>query len=113
MEHYDEEDSNQAWLVDVDRLEEERLVTCVRMAKYLEGLQRYYNHNVQDRFFVVGDLVLNRKQKTEGMHKLSSPWEGPYIVKAVTRPMSYRLCDMDEVDIPNSWNINLVRRFYP
>jgi len=51
---------------------------------------------------VVGDLVLRRKQKIEGMHKLSSPWEGPYIIKAVTRPGSYRLCDMDEVDIPNS-----------
>ena len=51
---------------------------------------------------MVGDLVLRKKQKTKGMHKLSSPWEGPFIVKVVTRPGSYRLCDMDEVDIPNS-----------
>ena len=54
------------------------------MAKYLDGLRRYYNCNVNDRFFVVRDLVLRRKQKTEAMQKLSSPWEGPYIVKAVT-----------------------------
>ena len=111
--NYNEENSNLAWLVEVDNLEEEHLVICVRTAKYLDGLRRYYNRNVNDRFFVVRDLVLCRKQKIDGMHKLSSPWEGLFIVKAVTRPRSYRLCDMDERDIPNSWLINLLRRFYP
>ena len=47
--------------IEVDSLEEERLVTYVQMAKYLDGLWRYYNHNVNDQFFVVGDLVLRRK----------------------------------------------------
>ena len=103
MENYNEENSDQARLVEVDNLEEERLVTCVRTAKYLEGLRRYYNHNVNDRFFVVGDLVLRRKWKTNGMHKLSSSWEGPFIVKEVTRPRSYRLCYSEGVDIPSSW----------
>ena len=46
MENYDEEKSEQARLEDVDRLEEERLVTCVWMTKYLEGLRRYYNRNI-------------------------------------------------------------------
>ena len=112
MENYNEENSDQARLVEVDNLEEECLVTCVWMAKYLNGLRRYYNRNVNDRFFVVGDLVLRKKHKTDGMHKLSSPWGGPFIVKAVTQPGSYRLCDMDERDIPNSWHIDLLRRFY-
>jgi hypothetical protein len=84
VEHYDEENSNHARANDINRLEEECLVTCVRTAKYLDGLRRYYNRNVNDRFFVVEDLVLCRKQKIEGMHKLLSPWEGPFIVKAVT-----------------------------
>jgi hypothetical protein len=81
------------------------------MAKYLEGLRRYYNHNVKDRFFMVNDLVLRRKQKTEGLHKLASHWEGPYMVKEVTRP-TYRLCDLNGVDVPNSWHIDHLRRFY-
>jgi hypothetical protein len=87
-------------------------LTPARMAKYLEGLRRYYNCNVKDRFFVVGDLVLRRKQKIEGLHKLASHWEGPYMVKQVTRPTSYRLCDPDRVDVPNSWHIDQLRRFY-
>ena len=102
MEHYNEEQAIAVRTEDVDRAEEERLITCIRIAKYLEGLRRYYNQNIKGRSFVVGDLVLRRKQKTKGMHKLSSPWEGPYMVKEVTRPGSYRLCDLDGINIPNS-----------
>ena len=84
MENYDEEHAIAVWIEDVDRAKEERLITCVRTAKYLEGLRRYYNRNVKGRSFAVSDLVLHRKQKTEGLHKLSSPWEGPYVIKEVT-----------------------------
>ena len=84
MENYDEKQAAAVQTEDVDQAEEERLITCVRIAKYLEGLRRYYNRSVKGRSFAVGDLVLRRKQKTEGIHKLSPPWEGPYIIKEVT-----------------------------
>jgi hypothetical protein len=112
VENYDEDRSSKARYLEVNCAEEHRLDTCARTTKYLEGPRRYYNRNVKDRFFVVGDLVLRWKQKTEGLHKLESHWEGPYMVKQVTRPISYRLCDLDRVDIPNSWNIDHLRRFY-
>ena len=73
VEHYNEEQATAVQTEDVDRAEEECLITYVRIAKYLEGLQRYYNRNIKGRSFAVGDLILRRKQKTEGMHKLSSP----------------------------------------
>ena len=82
MENYNEENSNQARLVELDSLEEECLVSCVQTTKYHDIMRRYYNCNINNRFFMVGDLVLRKKQKTDGMHKLSSPWEGPLIVKA-------------------------------
>jgi hypothetical protein len=81
VENHDKERSSEARELEVNFTEEYRLDTCACMAKYLEGLRRYYNRNVKDRFFMVGDLVLQRKQKTEGLHKLASHWEGPYIVK--------------------------------
>ena len=102
VEHYNEEQAIAVWAEDVDRAKEECLITCIYTAKYLEGLRRYYNRNIRGRSFTVSDLVLRRKQKTEGMHKFSSSWEGPYVVKEVTRPGSYRLCDLDGIDIPNS-----------
>jgi hypothetical protein len=39
----------------------------------------------------VGDLVLRRIQTTKGMHKLSAPWEGPFIVMEVISLLTYRL----------------------
>ena len=71
VENYNEENFDLARLVEVDSLEEEHLVIYVQTTKYLDSLRKYYNRNVNDRFFVVGDLVLLRKQKTDGMHKLS------------------------------------------
>ena len=73
VENYDKEQATAVRTEDIDRAKEERLVTYVRIAKYLEGLWRYYTHNIKGRSFAVGDLVLHRKQKTKGMHKLSSP----------------------------------------
>ena len=61
VENYNEENSNQARLVELDSLEEEHLILCVRTAKYLDSMRRYYNRNVNDRFFMVGDLVLSKK----------------------------------------------------
>ena len=113
MENYDEEQAEAVRSEDIDRAKEECLITCVHTAKYLEGLWRYYNQNVKGHSFAVGDLILCRKQKTEGMHKLSSPWEVPYVVKEVTRPGSYRLCDFEGIDVPNSWHIEHLICFYP
>ena len=76
MEHYDEEQAVVVRTEDVDRAKEERLITYVRIAKCLEGLQRYYNHNIKGRSFAVGYLVLCRKQKTEGMHSSPPPRKG-------------------------------------
>ena len=66
MENFDEEQAADVRTEDVDRAKEECLITCVRTAKYLEGLRRYYNRNVKGRSFAVGDLVLRRKQKPKG-----------------------------------------------
>jgi hypothetical protein len=58
VENHDEEWSTEARGLEVNCAEEQRLDTYVRTAKYLEGLCRYYNCNVKDRFFMVANLVL-------------------------------------------------------
>lgn len=112
--NHDEEASDQSRETDVDAIEERCLESCARTAKYLASVRRYYNRNVKERLFVVGDLVLKRIQKTDDLHKLSSHWEGPYRVKAVTRPTTYKLCTLDHppVDLPNSWHIEHLIRLY-
>ena len=61
VENYDEEQAAAVRTEDVDRAKEERLITYVRTAKYLEGLRRYNNRNIKGRSFAIGDLVLHRK----------------------------------------------------
>jgi hypothetical protein len=48
----------------------------------------------------------------EGLHKLSSPWEGPFTVAKVTRLGSYRLQTLEGEDVSNLWNIDQLCRFY-
>jgi hypothetical protein len=104
VEQYDEGISEDRRRVDIDGL--------VQSARYLEGIRRYHDRNVKECSFNVGDLVLRRIQNTEGLHKLSSSWEGPFTVAKVTGPGSYRLQTLEGEDINNSWNVDQLCRFY-
>jgi hypothetical protein len=61
------------------------------------------------REFHVGDLVLRRVQGSKNKHKLSPPWEGPFIIHEVLRPGTYKI--QYEV-VTNAWNIEHQRPFY-
>jgi hypothetical protein len=63
----------------------------MRHTRHEQQLHRYHNRNVRERSFNVADLVMCRIQTTNGMHKLSAPWEGPFIVMEVVSPSTYRL----------------------
>jgi hypothetical protein len=78
LEQYDEGISEDRRRVDIDGLEEAQCAALVQSARYHEGIRRYHDRNVKKRSFNVGDLVLRRIQNTEGLHKLSLPWEGPF-----------------------------------
>jgi hypothetical protein len=112
VEQYDEGIFKDRRRVDIDGLEEARCVALVQSSRYLEGIQCYYDHNVKKRSFNVGDLVLCRIQNMEGLHKLSSPWEGPFTMAKVTGLGSYRLQTLEGEYISNSWNVDQLYRFY-
>jgi hypothetical protein len=112
VEHYDEGVSEDSIRVDIDSLEEARCAALGQSARYLKGIRRYHDCNVKECSFNVGDLVLRRIQNTEGLHKLSSPWEGPFIVAKVIGPGSYRLQTLEGEDVNNLWNADQLCRFY-
>jgi hypothetical protein len=112
VEQYDEGISEDSRRVDNDRLEEARCTALVQSARYFEGIRRYHDRNVKECSFNVGDLILRRVQNTEGLHKLSSPWEDPFTVAKVTGPGSYRLQMLEGEDVSNSLNIDQLCRFY-
>ena len=108
------ESLNQTYLEDaIDQLDEAREVALMHSAKYQQAMRRYHDRHVRNRAFEVGDLVLRRVQDTRGQHKLSPPWEGPYIVDQVLRPGTFKLRDSDGQVLTNAWNIENLQRFYP
>jgi hypothetical protein len=113
VEKFDRDMSDESQELEVNYSEERWLDSCVRTAKCLAVLCKYYNKNVKERFFMVGDLVLKWNTNQDGMHKLLSPWEGPFEVIEVTWPTSYRLAYLDGTELPNSWHIDKLRHFYP
>jgi hypothetical protein len=49
--------------------------------------------------------VLHLIQSNKDRHKLSPPWEGPYVVTEVLRPGTYKLKTIDVQVFTNVWNI--------
>jgi hypothetical protein len=91
IQFYEEGEAEQTRRIDLDSLEEQRLAAVMRQARHDQQLRCYHDRNVKETSFNVGDLVLRRIQKTDGMHKLSAPWEGPFIITEVISPSTYRL----------------------
>jgi hypothetical protein len=112
IQFYEEGEAEQTRHIDLDSLEQQRLVAVMRQARHDQQLRRYHDHNVKETSFNVGDLVLRRIQKTDNMHKLSAPWEGPFIVTEVISPSTYLLQWGDGKGVPNPWNMEHLRRFY-
>jgi hypothetical protein len=86
------EEGNQVALEDVkDQLDEARNMALLRSAKYQQVLWRYHESNMRPHEFNVGDLVLRRVQGSKDRHKLSPPWEGPFIIHEVLRLGTYKI----------------------
>jgi hypothetical protein len=53
------------------------------------------------------------RQDNRGRYKLSSPWEGPYVIVKALKPSTYKQAIEDGEELTNAWNIQQLRRFYP
>jgi hypothetical protein len=105
IQHYEEGTTEETRKVDLDSIEEHRVAALMWHTRHEQQLCRYYDRNMRERSFNVGNLVLRHIQDTKGMHKLSAPWEGPFIVMEVVGPATYRLQWADGQGVPNVWNI--------
>ena len=65
----------------------------------------YHERKIRGGILKVEDLMLRRTQSTKEKHKLSLPWEGPYMVTEVIRLGTYRLKDDNDNVLTNTWNI--------
>ncbi|XP_073367997.1 uncharacterized protein [Aegilops tauschii subsp. strangulata] len=107
----------------VDLLEEAHLLALSCSAIYQQGPMHYHSKKIKPLAFREGDLVLRLVQEQTGQHKLSSPWEGPFIVnKALCDRNAYYLIDARKSnkfkrdtareETTRPWNKELLRPFY-
>jgi transposase InsO family protein len=89
----------------LDQLEETRDVALLHSARYQQSLRRYHAQRVRPWDFQVGDLGIRLRQDARGRHKLTPPWEGPFIIAKVLKPGTYKLANDQGEVYSNAWNI--------
>jgi hypothetical protein len=110
---YDDRSNQSSREDSLDQLEEARDVASLHSARYQKSLRRYHARGVRSRDLQVGDLVLHLRQDARGRHKLTPPWEGPFIITNILKPETYKLANSQGEVYSNAWNIRQLRRFYP
>jgi hypothetical protein len=94
-----------------DTIEGTRLQAMENINKYQSKTIKWRDRKVRLKI-KPGHLVLRIVANPDTVGKLQLKWEGPFLVVSSSRPSSYRLKDMDDNDIPRSWNADELRRYY-
>ena len=93
---YVEANNEQARQDALDLFDEERDLAAARSAIYQKDMRCYHSRRVKSRTFQEGDLVLRLIQDQSDAHKLSPPWEGPFVVSKNLHNWSYYLIGVRE-----------------
>jgi transposase InsO family protein len=98
---YDDRSNQTSREDSLDQLEEVRDMALLHSAWYQQSLRRYHARMVRPRGFQEGDLVLRLRQDARGQHKLTPPWEGPFIIAKILKPGTYKLAN-DQGEVYNN-----------
>ncbi|XP_074347019.1 uncharacterized protein LOC141685838 [Apium graveolens] len=112
--NFDEIANEEGLRTNIDLIDEVRDQAVARMEKYKEKTKEHFSKKFRVKNFQVGDFVLRDTEASYPINfgKLMPRWEGPYKVKEVLRPGTYKLMNMDESEVPNTWHGLRLRKFY-
>jgi hypothetical protein len=105
-------EDKEACKITKDTIEGTRLQAIDHINKYQAKTIKWRDRKVRLKNIKPGQLVLQRVANLDTVGKLQLKWEVPLLVVSSSRPGSYRLKDMDGNDIPRSWNVDELRRYY-
>jgi len=112
---YDELNNDQNLATELELRDETRDEADLRNESYKASVSRYHNRQVRKKVFLPGTLVTRKASITERnrpRNKLSSNFEGPYIVDEEIRPGTYRLRRQDGTMVPNTWHADNMQQYY-
>ncbi|RWW48872.1 hypothetical protein BHE74_00045016, partial [Ensete ventricosum] len=90
VETYEEPSSSDRLRENLDLLEERRAAMHLRILGYKRAITNLYNHR----------------------GKLAPNWEGPYRIESVPREGTYTLLTMEGKQLPRTWHISNMQKFY-
>jgi hypothetical protein len=104
---------------EVDQKVEKDMIelTILEAAENIEKCQKqtkaWKDKKVVRKDIKTGDLVLKRKKNWENPAKFHESWEGPYIAKETDMAGAFRLLEQTGEELPYSWNVDSLKRYYP
>ncbi|VFQ70919.1 unnamed protein product [Cuscuta campestris] len=112
--NYQPQQNEEDHLAELNLVEERRMAAEVKMSTYQQVVKKYHDNKVGPRYFQVGDEVLRRRESSRPGDggKLAKNREGPYRVRAIIRPGTYRLETLDGVPVERTCNSHHLRKFY-
>ncbi|GAV92155.1 hypothetical protein CFOL_v3_35536, partial [Cephalotus follicularis] len=113
--HFSEENNEEGLRNILDLVEDLRDKAAIKVVTYQQRVSRYYNKRVNPRPLREGDLVLRNSaiaDPTDTKGKLAPNWKGPYKVKIVLRPGTFKLKTLGGREISKAWNAEHLRKFY-
>ena len=114
-ETYNQEENFALQRYKLDLLKEKLDLVALKIASYKRQFEKYFNSKVKEMRFKECDLVLrkiNSNTKEISARVLGLNWEGPYIIKEVVRPGTYKLKWSDGSLVPRTWNAEHLRPYY-
>ncbi|GJW86404.1 reverse transcriptase domain-containing protein [Tanacetum coccineum] len=111
---FNEAQNEEEMRLNLDLIQERKEAAAIREAKYEIKVEQYYNKRVRPVSFKVGDFVYRKNEAShvENQGKLGLNWEGSYRVVEAYENGSYKLCTMNDREVPRTWHaINLWNYF--
>ncbi|VFQ98118.1 unnamed protein product [Cuscuta campestris] len=113
-EIFDPERNEEALAAELHLVHERREAAFIRADNYRRKVKSYLDGRVRARGFVEGDWVLRKRTVSRPLEgrKFAKIYEGPYIIKEVVGPSTFRLQTPSGGDVPRTWNAENLVKFY-
>ncbi|GKC70899.1 hypothetical protein Tco_1116782 [Tanacetum coccineum] len=106
--------NDEALLLNLDVLEEEREKVAIQEAKSKAKMEQYYNAKVRGTIFKPGDFVYRNNEANHGMEsgKLGLKWEGSYKIVEALGKGAYKIMNSSRDILPWTWNVKELKKCY-
>lgn len=112
--NFEEQGNDQGLRTNLELIGEVRDIAVNKMEKYKKKTRDFFSKRTRVKNFDVNDLALRDVEASDptNTEKLQPNWEGPYKVKEIIHPGTYKLENMDGTEVPNTWHGLRLRKYY-